>query len=328
MTETHASAIERFFRSGLKLPHLRILVALSELGQVTRVAKAFHVTQPAISKQIAEIEDALGLPVLQRKGKAVELTEVGKVLASRGKVILRQLDLAHKDVGALIAGTAGHARLGAVTTITDPLILNGIELFNSRAPFASVTFVEATLDRLLTMLADGEIDVVLGRNRSGVSPIPLHEHTLLQESFVFVAGTAHPLGDPARVVHWEDLRGAAWVVPLRSSPAFATLRDTLAAHGIALSRVTVESSSVALNIALMESGRFVSILPLALAQRHVNAGSLRILSLTPLQPLQHVVMYWPIDLSNPTAELLIDCLREAAADLSFHRNGERDSRSS
>ncbi|WP_390898425.1 helix-turn-helix domain-containing protein, partial [Pseudomonas veronii] len=52
MASTENDAIDRFFRNGLKLPHLRILVSLAELGQVTRVAAAFHVTQPAISKQI------------------------------------------------------------------------------------------------------------------------------------------------------------------------------------------------------------------------------------------------------------------------------------
>lgn len=76
MASTENDAIDRFFRSGLKLPHLRILVSLAELGQVTRVAAAFHVTQAAISKQIGEIEEALGVPVARRVGNAVELTDL------------------------------------------------------------------------------------------------------------------------------------------------------------------------------------------------------------------------------------------------------------
>ncbi|MBR8657819.1 LysR family transcriptional regulator, partial [Achromobacter sp. Marseille-Q0513] len=151
------TSIARFFRSGLKLGHLRILVALGDLGQVTRVAAAFHVTQPAISKQIAEIEAALGAPVVRRVGNALEPTSIGLVLIERGREILRQIELARRDVSALSAGAAGHVRFGAVVTIPQPLIAHAVELFIRRAPSASLSFVDSTLDRLLHMMDEGNL---------------------------------------------------------------------------------------------------------------------------------------------------------------------------
>lgn len=308
-------SVDRFFRSGLKLPHLRILVSLAELGQVTRVAAAFHVTQPAISKQIAEIEEALGVAVVQRVGNAVELTGIGQAIVAHGREILRHIELARRDVGALASGTAGHVRLGAVVTIPEPLVADAVQLFMRRAPSASLSYVEATLDRLIKMLDEGELDVALGRNRlTGTQPL-LKQETLHREPFLFVVGSRHPLGDPQRTVDWEALRYCRWITPMHGSPAFTTLIEMLNAHDIGVNSGGVESSSLALNLALVQSGDFVSILPLSLARHHVIRGNIRVLPLPPLEPLGEIVAYWRADSTTPAILLFNECLREAASDL-------------
>ncbi|ADP17106.1 bacterial regulatory helix-turn-helix protein, LysR family protein 126 [Achromobacter xylosoxidans A8] len=309
------NSIERFFRSGLKLGHLRILVALGELRQVTRVAAAFHVTQPAISKQIAEIEEALATPVVRRVGNAIELTRIGRVLVERGREILRQIELARRDVKALASGTAGHVRFGAVVTIPQPLIAHAVELFTRRAPNASFSFVEATLDRLLKMMDEGNLDLALGRNRvTGYLPVMRHE-SLHHEPFVFVVGTRHPLGGPDTPVAWGDLQDVRWITPMQGSPAFATMVEILAEHGVTLLRPTIESSSLALNLSLLRDGGYVSILPLSLARRYVQRGTMRMLPLPPLGPLGEAILYWREDTTTSTTQLFAECLRESSAEL-------------
>lgn len=308
-------SIERFFRSGLKLGHLRILVSLAELGQVTRVAATFHVTQPAISKQIAEVEDALGVPVVRRAGNAVELTGIGRVLVERGREVLRHLELARRDVSALTAGTAGHVRFGAVVTIPQPLISHAVELFTRRAPMASFSFVEATLDRLLKMMDEGELDLALGRNRVTGQLAAMRHEILHHEPFVFVVGTRHGLGNNDAPVTWHDLHDVRWITPMRGSPAFATMAEMLAEHGVSLQRPAIESSSLALNLSLLRGGEFVSILPLSLARRYVQRGAMRVLPLPPLGPLGEAILYWREDTTTPAAQLFADCLRESSAEL-------------
>jgi DNA-binding transcriptional LysR family regulator len=318
MAAPENDTIDRFFRSGLKLPHLRILVSLAELGQVTRVAAAFHVTQPAISKQIGEIEAALGVAVARRMGNAVELTGIGRVLATHGREILRQIELARRDVSALTTGTAGYVRLGAVVTIPQPLIAHAVELFMRRAPSASLSFVEATLDKLVKMMDEGELDLALGRNRISDGREHLSCETLHREPFVFVVGASHRLAQSDAPVAWEDLREAHWITPLRGSPAYATLAETLARHGVAIEHRTVESSSLALNLTLLglpSGGAFVSILPISLARRQVQRGRMRVLPLPALEPLGEVVLYWREDTTTPAADLFSECLREAALEL-------------
>ncbi|HEY0296195.1 MAG TPA: LysR family transcriptional regulator [Bordetella sp.] len=314
MPARNSDPIEQFFRSGLKLSHLRMLVSLAELGQVTRVAAAFHVTQPAISKQIAEIESALDVQIVQRLGNAVGLTGIGRVLVEHGREILRHIELARRDVSALAAGTGGHVRVGAVVTIPEPIIASAVRLFMRRAPSSSFSFVEATLDRLIKLLDDGELDIALGRNHLTGVEMRLRQECLYREPFVFVAGVGHALGNPERPVSWEDLRPYRWVVPLRSSPAFMSLAETLGAHDVALAGSAVESSSLALNVTLIESGDFVSILPLSVARGHMTRGTMRLLPLPPLEALGEVVAYWRTDSTEPATSLFHECLRETSAE--------------
>jgi DNA-binding transcriptional LysR family regulator len=314
MPAQHNDPIERFFRSGLKLPHLRILVSVAELGQVTRVAAAFHVTQPAISKQIAEIENATGVPIIQRVGNAVELTDIGEIIAQHGRAILRHIELARRDVVALVAGTGGHVRVGAVVTLPEPLIANAVQLLMRRAPSASFSFVEVTLNRSIKLLDDGELDLALGRNRLSGTQKELKQETLFRESFVFVVGSRHPLGEPDHPVAWEDLRSCRWIAPLRSSPAFTTLAEMLRANDIVLHEVAIESSSLALNLALIKSGEFVSILPLSVARSHMMRGTIRVLPLPPLEALGEIVAYWRTDAVTPVMLLFKECLKEASVE--------------
>ena len=143
----------------------------------------------------------------------------------------------------------------------------------------------------------------------------MKQETLYQEAFVFVAGRDHPLGDPDRAISWDDLRQCRWIWPLHGSPAYATLVATLGAHGIGTGAGGIESSSLALNVALIRQGDFVSILPMSVARQHVITGGMRVLPLPPLEPLGEVVAYWPAAASTPAVQLFTECLVEVSRDL-------------
>ncbi|WP_258194038.1 LysR family transcriptional regulator [Paraburkholderia sp. BL25I1N1] len=302
--------IERFFSSGLRLSHLRLLVALADLKQVTKVAAAFNVTQPTVSKQIGEIEQALGAAVTERVGKAVFLTDVGAVLARRGREILRQVGLAQKDVASLVTGTAGRVTLGSVTAVPPSFISQSIMSFLTRAPAASVEFVEAPLDELLEMLRIGEIDLVLARARGKDDPTLVTE-TLYSEPFVFVSGPSHALSH-GRSVTVKDLKEFMWLVPQQGSPSYVALAHLMEAEGLNIDDSCVESSSIALNVELMARGPFVSILPLSHATEYAARGRLSLMNTPSLTQLGEVVLYRRADLDSRAPMLLGECIREEA----------------
>jgi DNA-binding transcriptional LysR family regulator len=305
------SPIERFFASTLKLSHLRLLVTLSELRQVTKVAEAFHVTQPAVSKQLAEIEQALQTAITQRVGNAIQLTDVGMALARRGKDILRQVDLAQRDVTALVAGTAGHVTLSAVTAVPQAFVSQAVMSFLTRAPAASLTFIESTIDRLHAMLHTGTVDLVIGRAKLKDHPEIVQEE-LYSEPFVFVAGATHALAT-AGPVTLEMVRTFPWLVPQKNTPSFNALAAFMEEQGMDIKDACVESSSISVNVDLMTRGPFVSILPLSYAREHAARGHLCFISTPPLEQISEVILHRRVDLENPAALLIAECIREEAA---------------
>ncbi|HEY2021877.1 LysR substrate-binding domain-containing protein [Paraburkholderia sp.] len=104
--------------------------------------------------------------------------------------------------------------------------------------------VEGTLDRLIKLLEDGDLDIALGRNRVTSTQTSLVQETLYREPFVFITGASHPLGAPEREVDWKDLDACRWITPLHGSPAYATLIEALSEHGAAPAAGSVESSSL------------------------------------------------------------------------------------
>ncbi len=99
------------FHKAITLRHLRIIAALADLKLVARVSEALNVTQPAISKQIAELEKIVGVPVVTRDRNRLYLTPIGARLADHAKLTRGQLDRAAFDIEAMASGVSGSASL-------------------------------------------------------------------------------------------------------------------------------------------------------------------------------------------------------------------------
>src|SRR5262245_3653848 len=89
---------------------------VAELGSVSRAADRLHVTQPAVTKQIRALERSLGLPLVERTGKGIRLTEAGELVARYGRRGARVLDECRQALAELDAGSRGRLTLGAGVT--------------------------------------------------------------------------------------------------------------------------------------------------------------------------------------------------------------------
>ncbi|HVE11177.1 MAG TPA: LysR family transcriptional regulator [Paraburkholderia sp.] len=308
------TSIERFFSSGLRLTHLRLLVALADLKQVTKVARAFNVTQAAVSKQISELEQSIGTTLTERVGRNVVLTDVGEIFVARGREVLRQLGYAQRDVSSLMAGTAGRVTLGAVTTLSHSFISMAVDNFIARAPQASISFSEGLLEPLLESLRNEETDLVIARTGSRETADIVQEH-LYHEPCVFVTGPQQSLRIQGRPLTARDLSGLKWIVPMRESPSHAALGAFMANAGFDIDAAAMESSSMPLNVELLSTGDYVAILPMSYAYEHAARGRISILSIPPLDTMREVVLYQRRGSKNSAAHVLADCIRMEAAKL-------------
>lgn len=307
MEDEQEQMVERFFSSGLKLDHLRILVSLADLKQVKRVAEAFHVSQPAISKRIAEMERALGVDLVKRAGQRIGFTPFGHALTTRAREVLHQLHCARKDFDTLLSGKAGSLSLGVVTTVTPVLIPEAVTAFRQRAPNVSLALTEGTADQLLPRLEHGELDLVVGRTAAPSGHPVLRGVAIAHDPLVIVVSRQHPLAS-RMAPDWQDLKGSQWIVPSPASPVYQALVALLQKHGLDLPAGCVQSVSLIANIGLISRSSLIGLLPKTLAVRHVADGSLFIVPLDISSILGRVHVLWHADRPSPTVSLMRECL--------------------
>lgn len=303
-------AIERFFRSGLRLNHLRLLVSLARLGQVKKVAAALNVTQPAVSKQIAEMEAALQMPLVMRSGRQLAFTDAGEILVKRGMEILLQIEHGRAELDGLVTGAAGRVAIGAVPTVTQSLLPKAIALFQAQAPHAVVTLEESTTDKLFPLLADGTFDLVICRTPPPLDKAMFREVLLGNDPYVVVCGRQHPMAQRQRI-RWRDLNGCKWVLPPALSAIHGALMDMLAAHAISLPAGCMVSSSLQALRGLLASTPAVALMPASIARDRIHNGTLKMLPLELPGPGATIrAVSRQSDPLEATA-LMLHCLRQA-----------------
>ncbi len=144
----------------MEIRQLRAFVAIAEAKTFTAGAKIVHVTQAAISMQIRQLEDELGIPLFTRTPRRVILTEAGEVLLDRARRILREHDTAIAQIAELAGAEHGRLRIGSASamfaTTQLPSILQKLKEAFSQA---EITVVSGTSQTLVEKITHGDIDV-------------------------------------------------------------------------------------------------------------------------------------------------------------------------
>ncbi len=111
------------------LRHIRYFLAVAEQGNFTRAAEALHVSQPTLSQQIKQLEDALGAPLFDRSGRAVRLTDAGEAWMRYARLALQDLDAGARAIHDVATLARGHLRLAMTPTFTAYLVGPTIDAF-------------------------------------------------------------------------------------------------------------------------------------------------------------------------------------------------------
>ncbi|MGH8785521.1 MAG: LysR substrate-binding domain-containing protein [Cupriavidus necator] len=267
-----------FLRTGLKLRHLRLVIALEEYRQVARVANALNITQPAVSKALTEVEEGLGYPLFIRLPRGIEPTPHGMVFVRYAQSILDELDRAGDELLALGQGACASIAVGAMPGSTLALAPRIIALAKARMPTLNIAVYEAPMDVLMGQLRTGRLDIVLGALSERAAAGDIEQRHLYEEVLRVVVHPRHPLAQ-CTPLGWSNLAAYPWVVP----PRTARLRQSL---DVALRRMKadvpanhVESVSTGLVLGLLEAMQAVAIVTGRLARAYEARGLAHILPL-------------------------------------------------
>ncbi|MBO7762624.1 MAG: LysR family transcriptional regulator [Clostridia bacterium] len=182
----------------------RTFLAVADAGSVTEAARRLFVSQPAVSADIAGLEDALGVCLFIRSRRGVRLTEAGEVLVEYVRSAFSLLETGKEKLRELSALEGGNLRIGASDMTLRFYLLDYIEAFHARYPAVRLTVTNATTPRTLEALRSGSIDfgVISGPLATQEEGLVLLPVRTVQD--IFVAAPTHPLAGRERVTR-EDL---------------------------------------------------------------------------------------------------------------------------
>src|ERR1700744_3408582 len=183
--------IDRVLRSNLKLRHLQLLVSLEEFRHLGRPSEFLALTQPAVSKMLAEIERMFGLTLFTRSTRGTEPTPYGQTVVRFARSVLADYDRTRDEIAAVASGAAGRTRVGAMVVATPGLLMQAVDLLKSHSSQTSVYVEEGALTRLLPRLRVAELDLIVGRLEPGYASPDLETEALYDEPMNIIAKPDH-----------------------------------------------------------------------------------------------------------------------------------------
>lgn len=249
----------------MEFHQLRYFVAAAELSSMSRAAEREHVTQPALSRQVALLERQLGCALFERRKQRIHLTDAGRFLLPRARQILCDAETAVQQLREQFGGARRTLRIGCIGPFLDDLVAPALRALRARTPRAAATVFElpprAQLDRLLA----GELDAAIVGNfdealRAQVVVRPLSRHRM-----ALVVPVGHRLAK-ARVVDLGDCRDERFVSLATSAfPGRRLFLEQACAAAGFVPHVAAEVDSVALMLGAVAAGDGI-----ALAPRHAR----------------------------------------------------------
>jgi LysR family pca operon transcriptional activator len=234
----------------LKLRHLQCLVMVAQERNLVRAARALSLTQPAVSKTIAELEEIVGRRLLVRRRRGVELTPAAEVLLRHGVAALRSL---REGLGLAMDQPEGdqvQVAVGALPNMAGSLLPEAVAALQAAHPALHVRVASGTNAQLMTQLRQGEIDMVLGRLAQASSMADLAFEQLYAEPLLMVARPGHPLAARRRPL-LDALANHPLVLPVQGTLIRHTADAFLIASGMALPKQVVEATDTSFVVGLL-----------------------------------------------------------------------------
>ena len=283
----------------LRLRNLKMLLSLAQTRNISHSAAMLNTTQPGLSKWLKDLEDDIGLPLFERHARGLRPTPHGDVLIAHAQRVEAQLDRASADMAALREGGGGRVVIGASGASASDTVPLAVMKLLERMPQARVKLVEGTTDQLLAQLAQGDLDIVVGRSAPEHHDPAIRFEALYLEPIHLVARPRHPLF-AIEQPSWPDLLSYRWILWPKGTPIRNAVDAALAAAGQAPPPDHVESNSVTINLTLINNSDMIGVASHRAALRFSQMRAMQIIPVR-LSGFGSVAMYWREDPFRPIA---------------------------
>jgi len=294
--------------AGINLRQLEYFVRVAELGSFSKAARVLDIAQPALSRQVRQLETSLRMTLLHRHGRGVGMTDAGQRLYDHGVAILERVAQAEEDMAASRGDPVGHIVVGLPPTISRLLTLRLIDGFKQRLPKARLSVVDGLTTHIVEWLAAGRVDLGVVYNpevQPAIEIVPI-----LEEALNLVQPASAPSREP---VPLHELSRYPLVVPERQHAMRRLLETRAALAGVKLD-IAWEVSSVPAIIDMVCAGHGHAVLTASAAAVSGRASELTVRQIvepavTSVICLVTSASRLPTPLVSRTAALLAELLR-------------------
>lgn len=290
--------------------HLVLVDALTAQGSLAGAATQLHVTQPALTRSLHELEDILGVTLYERGPRGTVPTLYGAAFTEHARAVLAQLAQAERHVAELAGGERGTVAVGTHLAGSNLLLPRAVAALKAEHPRVTVIIREGTPEALLADLDAGRVDAIVGRITGTADPATTRSTVLYDEPVRLAARVGHPARSCTRL---DELLGYPWILPGPQTALRHELEQLFLRLGLPLPDNRIESTSILAVRSLLAQTDVIAALPLLIATEDARVGVLPV----SLEPLSHMVgitepAHRP---PSPSTAALLHHLDRAAAEI-------------
>lgn len=261
---------------------LRVFYTVAKLLNFTRAAALLHISQPAVTKHIKELEQHYKVTLFDRQPNALALTEAGQILYRHALHIMEEYELLDFDMNALLNRLAGDLHMGASTTISQYILPTLLAGFHQRYPDVHVYLANENSNRILQLLLQKEIDVALVEGNTNNSNVQFS--SFLQDELVLVCSSGNKLAKKGQL-KVSDLSKLPFIMREGDSGTYEIIENALKAAGLPMERLHINmhlatTEGIKAFVEMSEHFAFVSIHAVA---KELTRNSLRIVDVEGLE---------------------------------------------
>ncbi len=297
----------------LRLRDLHTLRVVAELGSMAQAAESLALSQPAVSKAIAEMERTLGVPLLDRSPRGVAVTDCGRVLLARGAAMLDELRQGIEEIRFLADPTTGEVLVGATEPMT-AVVSAVVDRLSRRHPRMRFRVDVAPTTELVQGLRGRALDLAVTRMAEAGAEPDLRAEVLFDDPLAVMADRGNPLvRRKQRRADLGDLLGEPWALPPYDSFLGAFILEAFRRRGLEPPRAAVSTRSVQMWVAMLRTRRFLGVGPSAMLRFSAHYPSLAALPVDLAETRRPIAL---VALANrspaPAARLFAECARAVA----------------
>ena len=266
----------------LTFRQLSVFEAVARHLSYSRAAEELHLTQPAVSMQIKQLEENAGTPLFEQLGKKIYLTEAGRELSHYSRVIAQQLAEAESVLGELKGLQRGKLKISVAST-ANYFVPQLLAIFSQRFPTVTVSLDVTNRQALLAQLVNNEMDMaIMGQPPEGMH---LVAESFMENPLVVIAPVNHPLA-ATKKIPLARLQSETFLVREQGSGTRVAMERFFSQHGIQFQAGMEMSSNEAIKQAV-QAGLGLGILSLHTVELELETKRLKVLDVKGFPIMRH-----------------------------------------